>query len=505
MNEKKNFRSVEDRLDIGTIVRDVLKNFWAILLIAVCAALIVNMVLTMNHQRSYQTKTTLVIKSKTTSNYSYTNLTAASRMANSFTNILSSGLLKKKVCEELNMDSFNAKVSANVVTGTNLVTMVVTAESPQEAYLVIRSIMNQITGLTQYVSGDLVMEVLQEPDVPAGADASFSPRSQMKKGFLIGAALGVVLFAVLSFFKDTVKTEKDIEKELQVRNIGVLYHENRFRGLSSLFKKNSGRHLITDLDARFDFVERVKKIGTTISGHARRNHEQVIMITSVGEHEGKSTIAANLALALARQSDSVLLIDGDLRRPTQKKLFLNSDEVIKHDLGSLLNEECSVKDAIRYDKDKNLFMFLTDRNYKNSTDIIAGKRMRNLIQAAKKRFDYIIIDTPPMALMADAEAIADMADMSILVIKQDTTRIPVINEAIDTLTNCSADFYGCILNNVRTLSGVFTQSNYGGYSRYGRYGRYGNYGRYGRYGRYGNYGRYGAYGNYGNNTRNEEG
>ena len=129
--------------------------------------------------------------------------------------------------------------------------------------------------------------------------------------------------------------------------------------------------------------------------------------------------------------------------------------------------------------------------------------MRNLIQAAKKRFDYIIIDTPPMALMADAEAIADMADMSILVIKQDTTRISAINEAIDTLTNCSADFYGCILNNVMTLQGSLTQSHYGGYSHYGRYGRYGNYGRYGRYGRYGNYGRYGAYGNYGKKNGNE--
>ena len=503
MNEKKTYRDLTDRLDVNTIVKDVIKNLWAILLIAVSAALIVYMVLALNHQRSYQTKSTLVVKSKASSNYSYSNLTAASKMASSFANILKSGLLKKKVCEELNMDSFDAKVSASVVTGTNLVTLQVTAESPQEAYLVIRSIMNQITGLTQYVSGDLVLEVLQEPDVPAGADAYFRPRSQMLKGFLIGAALGVVLFAVLSFFKDTVKTEKDIENELHVRHIGTLYHESHIRSLSDLFKKNRSRHLITDLNSRFDFVERVKKIATTVSGHAKRNHEQVIMVTSVGEHEGKSTISANLALALARQSDSVLLIDGDLRRPTLKKLFLNNGEVIKHDLGSLLNEECSVKDAIRYDKDKNLFMFLTERNYSNSTDIIAGKRMQNLIQAAKKRFDYIIIDTPPMSLMADAEAIADMADMSILVIKQDTTRISAINEAIDTLTNCSADFYGCILNNVMTLQGTLTQSHYSGYSHYGRYGRYGNYGRYGRYGRYGNYGRYGAYGNYGKNTGNE--
>ena len=126
------------------------------------------------------------------------------------------------------------------------------------------------------------------------------------------------------------------------------------------------------------------------------------------------------------------------------------------------------------------------------TDIVSLPLMKRLVEVSKTHFDFIIIDTPPMSLMADAEVMADMADMSILVIKYDTDPSDQLNDTIDALRDCSAEFAGCILNEVRTVPGA--RRVVGGY---GGYGRYGHYGRYGRYGRYGNYGRYGAYGRYG--------
>ena len=491
MDENKKYTPITDRLDPVSIIRDILKNLWAIALIALAAAMVFNMFARFNHQRSYSTKATLIVKSRTASNMTYSNLSAASNMATSFTNILNSSLLKKKVCQDLELESFNAKASASVIKGTNLMTLQVSSDTPGGTYRIMRSIMNNMNDLTQYVSGDMVMDVLQEPGVPSGADANFTGIREAIQGGLIGLAAGVLLFGILSFFKNTVKTEKDFENKLETRHIGSIYHDFAYRRFSDFFKKQKNRHLVSDLTARFDYVERYKKIAANVSGHAKRNKQQVILVTSVREHEGKSTVAANLAMTLAKQSQSVLLLDGDLRRPTLDSFFLKPGEKLRYGLGGILDDECSVRDAIRYDRERNLYLLLAEKNYQRSTDMVAGRRMRALLDAAKKRFDYIIIDTPPMGLMADAEVMAGTADMSVLVVRYDYTDAEDVISAIGTLENCAADFYGCVFNDVRTLPGTAsTTGGYGGYGRYGRYGRYGDYGRYGRYGRYGAYGHY---------------
>ena len=109
--------------------------------------------------------------------------------------------------------------------------------------------------------------------------------------------------------------------------------------------------------------------------------------------------------------------------------------------------------------------------------------MSRLLSVVRNYYDYVIIDSPPMSLMADAEVFADQCDMSILVVKYDTVLAQDINDAIDALRDCHGTFAGCILNQVETLPGARrTVGGYGGYGRYGHYGRYGRYGRYGHYG-----------------------
>ncbi len=149
-------------------------------------------------------------------------------------------------------------------------------------------------------------------------------------------------------------------------------------------------------------------------------------------------------------------------------------------------------EAMRYDKGRGVHLLLNNHNYANSTDIVSSEYMTKLIDVVKKYFDFIVIDSPPMSLMADAEVLADLSDMSILVVNYDMVLAQDLNDAIDALRDCRAVFAGCILNMVRTLPG--SRRVIGGYGGYGRYGSYGRYGRYGKYGNYGNYGRYGEIG-----------
>ena len=132
MNEnRQDYSALLEKLDLYSILRDALRNLWAIVLGAIAIAMIVNMSVRADFRNTYSTTATFVVTSKTSSNYAYSNLSAASTMASSFTNILNSNLMKKKVCEDLGTDTFRATASASVIQGTNLMTLRVTSDTPE--------------------------------------------------------------------------------------------------------------------------------------------------------------------------------------------------------------------------------------------------------------------------------------------------------------------------------------------------------------------------------------
>lgn len=489
MEEKTGLAALSEQIDLYSLIRDVVRNIAFILLAALAAAMIADIVVRDNYQNSYSTTATFVVTSKNSSNFAFSNLTAASAMADSYSNILNSSLLRKKVCEDLNLSSFDAQTSSKVVAGTNLMTLRVTSTTPRKAYMIIRSIMRTINSLTGYVSDNMVMEVLQEPQVPTKPDSSVSVTRQTRRAFLVAALAAALGFMYLSYIRDTVKSEDDMKEKLDADSLGALYHDPRYHSARDFFRRAKSRHLVTDLNARFEYVERNKKITAMITGAARKKGAKIILVTSVREHEGKSTFSANLALTLARQSGSVLLIDGDMRRPTLNKLFLKPNEKLEACLGDMLQGKASMTSVIYNDKDHGIDLLLNDRDYPNSTDIVSSRYMERLIEVVSGSFDYIIIDSPPMSIMADAEVLAGLADLSLLVVGYDTVPAPEINDAIDSLRDCKAEFIGCVLNNIHTLPGAHrTVGGYGGYGGYGRYSRYSHYQRYGKYGGYGHYG-----------------
>lgn len=237
----------------------------------------------------------------------------------------------------------------------------------------------------------------------------------------------------------------------------------------------------------FTFVEQYKKVVARLVTVAEQTESKAIMITSVSEHEGKSNVAANIAFTLAKQNYRTILIDLDLRRPTQTKQLELEDD-IKFDVVDLISGKAAFKDAVI--EQDGLYILAAKKNYSHSTEIVTTKNMKSLMNRLKGVIDYIIIDTPPMGVLGDAEAIADMADLSVLVVQYNRMLAEDLNDAIDTLNNAKSDFGGTILNNLHIMAGTHNATVSGGYGRYGKYGNYGKYGRYGRYGRYGNYGHY---------------
>ena len=138
-----------------------------------------------------------------------------------------------------------------------------------------------------------------------------------------------------------------------------------------------------------------------------------------------------------------------------------------------------------YPENKSLHLLLESRSVRNSTKLVSSDAMAALIQAARGAYDYIILDTPPMSAGSDAEVLSDLADGTLLVIRQNQANAGALRGALEVLQETRAKVLGCVLNDCRS-SPITDQSSYGyGYGTYGHYGHYGKYGKYGKYGAYG--------------------
>ena len=227
-----------------------------------------------------------------------------------------------------------------------------------------------------------------------------------------------------------------------------------------------------------------------------KEDEKIILFTSSISGEGKTFIAANLAMSFALLGKKVVLCGLDIRKPALGRLFdvkdrqqgvttlLSKNRVTEEDLMDQLSPS-AVND--------NLDLLLAGPTSPNPTELLARDNMRQIIELLKQRYDYIILDTPPIGLVSDTMQLTKYANVCCYICRADYT--PKSN--IELLNTLSAE--GKLPNTGLVLNGVdMSKKKYGyyyGYGKYGKYGRYG-YGRYG-YGRYG-YGNYGNYGNYAN-------
>ena len=202
---------------------------------------------------------------------------------------------------------------------------------------------------------------------------------------------------------------------------------------------------------------------------------KVIIVTSAMQSEGKSLTALNLAISLAQTEAKVLLIDCDLRRPKLHRLLGASTNI---GLSNLLIDPKQLTGTMFKHEQLGISVILSGDIPPNPSELLASARMQALLTVLRSRYDYIIIDTPPVDMVIDAVVLAPLSDGVLFVVKADQSERGAVIHAMDQLEYAKAKVLGFVFNGVNADSG----SGYGKY-RYQKYGRYG-YGRYG-YSRYG--------------------
>ncbi|MCA0756501.1 CpsD/CapB family tyrosine-protein kinase [Paenibacillus sp. N4] len=206
------------------------------------------------------------------------------------------------------------------------------------------------------------------------------------------------------------------------------------------------RQLITLTNPRSPISESYRALRTNIEFSSIDEKLQVLMVSSAGPGEGKSTTITNLAITFAQSERKVILIDADLRKPTAHHTFTLSNRL---GLSSVLSQQSSLEEVIQITDIPNLEVITSGAIPPNPAEMMGSKRMTALIEQLRGMYDIILIDTPPLLAVTDAQIVSTKSDGVILVVDQGKVKRDIAKKAVQSLENVNARILGVVLNNVK--------------------------------------------------------
>lgn len=409
-------------------------------------------------------------------NYYY-NSSAAAAAADAFPYLLDTEYMRELLKEELG-GTVSGSISATSVPGTNFFVLTVTGSDPQGIYDTLQAVIRIFPQVSSRVIGATQLRISREAEVPTepyNSSATSWKRATLKgvcKGVLISAAL----LAVVSLFGIRIVTENEIKS---VCNLPMLTSVPVLRKRRS--KKQKGALLLSSQKAESAYTESFRRLRLKVSRELDSSGGQVILVTSTLPAEGKSSVAANLALSLATGEKKVILVDADLRASHMREMF--GIETREGDSGSGLGAMLRGDGQIRIVRipDTTLRVMTDTETIPDPGALLKREKIGPVIRGLKNEFDYIVIDTPPCGSMADAAILSRFADKVIYVVREERVTRSQLQAGLQKLSGNGAKLYGIVMNCVSGSSA--SHSGYGYHYGYGY-----NYGKYGRYGKYGKYG-----------------
>lgn len=212
------------------------------------------------------------------------------------------------------------------------------------------------------------------------------------------------------------------------------------------------RRLLAHNSPKDPVAEQYRTIRTNIQFSGAKEEIKSLVLTSSGSAEGKSTTAANLAIVYAQQGLKVLLIDGDLRKPTVHYTFRLENHT---GLTNVLTKQSTLEQAVQDTEVPDLYVLTSGPIPPNPAELLASKQMDEILDEMKKQFDIVIFDTPPILAVADAQILANQVDASILIVSSVKTEKDAALKAKELLIQAKSKLLGAVLNNRKIEKGNY--------------------------------------------------
>jgi capsular exopolysaccharide synthesis family protein len=271
-------------------------------------------------------------------------------------------------------------------------------------------------------------------------------------GVLFGLSIGVGIAFGLEFLDDTVKTGDDIERMGQtlLGTIPLVRTEQIIQRLKKQGKQftEADLHrveakLITRFSPRSPVSEAYRSLRTNIQFADIDKPKRVLLFTSTTSKEGKSTTAVNLAITLSQTGSRILLVDTDLRRPALHNFF-SMDKT--YGVTNVLIGSLMFADVIKPTEIENLDVITAGDIPPNPAELVSSEAMRRFIEEARQRYDYVILDSPPIIAVTDAAVLATRVDGCLLVVSSGTVSKKELLRGVNLIKNVRGTVLGIVLN-----------------------------------------------------------
>jgi succinoglycan biosynthesis transport protein ExoP len=299
------------------------------------------------------------------------------------------------------------------------------------------------------ISSKMPPETVLVHDSPVISESPVSPNVTLNLvlGAVVGLIFGVGIAFFLEYLDTSVKTLEDVERYLQVPVLAVIPKD------ISLLHRQRG----SSPDA-----EAYRILRTNIEFNRKNPEDNAITVVSGGAGEGKSTTLMNLSYICAQGGYTTLMIDADLRRPRLHTYFGINNSV---GLTNYLTTDLMLEDVILQTPVDNLYFMPSGILPVDAAGILNSRRMSELIQDVKQRFDLIFVDSPPILGVSDASVIASEVDLSIIVVQHRKLPRNMLLRVKQSIENVGGNILGVVLNNVDVRS----DSQYQYYTSYYTY------------------------------------
>jgi polysaccharide biosynthesis transport protein len=297
------------------------------------------------------------------------------------------------------------------------------------------------------ISGSLLTNNIRVVDLALTPGGPIKPKKMMNTlmALVLGLMLSLGTLVAYHFIDNTIKSVEEVEMGL---------------GLNLLT-------MVPTLGQETEraTVEAFQSLRTALVYASQNGQKNVVLVTSANPKEGKTSVITNLANVMAAGGDRVLLIDCDLRRPSIYR-FLSADSGRKGLTHYLAEREGKIEDYIGAGNRPNLSVIFSGPIPPNPPELFSMKRFKDLIGRLRSQYDWVLMDSPPCLSITDAQLLASLCDLVLVVARYRKTPKPLLQRAVVTLKRLNAQVAGVVLNDVETQSSYYYDYYYSSHYYY---------------------------------------
>ncbi len=441
---------------VKCIIKDILQRWILIVAVMIVFGSVFDFMKTVTYVPQYGTSMTATLSG---GEDTFKNIDKVQSYVNTLDYLMNSNNAKSYVKKKMPISKTTYKAEVTLKQA-NVVKIKVTADTKREAYFSIKYLNDWYRENTERYSFPYNITVLKESKF---STKPVNPNSHIKN-FLIGAVgSGFVLsclFGLYFFLRDTIKSEEEVENKLDTR----LYAKLPFEVKKREDARNKKAILITSLKTSFFFRESINKLRSKVEASSDKHGYKSFMITSAYENEGKSSVAANLALALAKNGRKVVLVDADFNKPAVFKIF---DLDGSKSLNKAIEGTSSWSSQVVSDR-SGLDLLPSSQDTLKSEILTNSKNLDEIMKELREEYDFVIVDTCPAYLLNEPMAMNELVDATLFIVRQDYATSDVINETVKRLTYVKDNVLGVVFKNVVSEGnkGTSNYNNRYGYNKY---------------------------------------